>query len=214
MDARTRIRNGFTLIELLVVISIIALLIAILLPALTKARETARSMSCQSQLRQIGIAEQIYTDENDGFFQDFGGVNGPWRNYLFAYIGTPGPWRTPAVQDDYGIWHCPSEPLRSVGWENTVRYGGNWHMQKIDDPINPWFFRRREAVTDPSTTIVAFDSTYDGIGDSINKWHGGLEFFIAWRHNDTSNVLYADSHVSPWRHDDFPGDFGQRMFFE
>ena len=60
-------RKSFTLIELLVVIAIIAILAAMLLPALSKAREKARCISCVNQLKQIGLSQQLYADDNDGF---------------------------------------------------------------------------------------------------------------------------------------------------
>jgi len=59
-------RKGFTLVELLVVIGIIATLIAILLPALNKAREAARTTQCLSNLRQMAVAFQMYTNNNKG----------------------------------------------------------------------------------------------------------------------------------------------------
>jgi prepilin-type N-terminal cleavage/methylation domain-containing protein len=61
-------RHAFTLIELLVVISIIALLISILLPALAGARKSARSVLCLSNMRQLGLAFEMYTNDNKGFF--------------------------------------------------------------------------------------------------------------------------------------------------
>src|SRR5690606_23158292 len=57
-------RAAFTLVELLVVIGIIAIMISLLLPALKKAREAARTATCLSQLRQVGLTIQFYTNEH------------------------------------------------------------------------------------------------------------------------------------------------------
>src|SRR5204862_1568616 len=78
-------KRGFTLSELLVVIAIIAILAAILFPVFAQAREKARQTSCASNLRQLGLAAQMYVQDNDGqYFQHwfmsptfwFGSVSG------------------------------------------------------------------------------------------------------------------------------------------
>lgn len=61
-------RRGFTLIELLVVIAIIAILAAILFPVFAKAREKARTASCQSNIRQIGLSVMMYSEDYDETF--------------------------------------------------------------------------------------------------------------------------------------------------
>ena len=72
--------SRFTLIELLIVISIIAVLAAMLLPALNKARESARKITCLSQEKQLGLASQMYSDANNEYFVM--GQKEPWWQKL------------------------------------------------------------------------------------------------------------------------------------
>jgi prepilin-type N-terminal cleavage/methylation domain-containing protein/prepilin-type processing-associated H-X9-DG protein len=84
-----RRRGAFTLIELLVVISIIALLVSLLLPALRNARDTARSMGCLSNLRQIGVGFNVYGTE----WSDYIPCGAQW---WYPFLDTPG--------DEYDQW--------------------------------------------------------------------------------------------------------------
>ena len=95
-------KSGFTLVELLVVIGIIAILIAILLPALQRARESARQVQCLSNLKQVATGLFMYTNENKGWFPNIAVFGGPGATLLgYGNLTTPPP---PGFDPDWIGW--------------------------------------------------------------------------------------------------------------
>jgi len=101
-------KSGFTLIELLVVIAIIAILAAILFPVFAQVREKARSISCLSNVKQLGLAvtqyEQDYDETCPNGINPYGGGQG-WAGQIYTYVKSTGAYKCP---DDAAVGHVSS----------------------------------------------------------------------------------------------------------
>ncbi len=110
-----RSASGFTIVELLVVIAIIGLMIGLLLPAVQSARESARRITCKANLKQVGIAMNLYLDRTTrGRFPvgaqmpsqelDFFSPSRPIRPSIVSLLG-------PYIEDSRGAFRCPSDTV-------------------------------------------------------------------------------------------------------
>jgi prepilin-type N-terminal cleavage/methylation domain-containing protein/prepilin-type processing-associated H-X9-DG protein len=205
-----RSREGFTLIELLVVIAIIAILAAILFPVFAKAREKAKQSTCTSNLKQVGMAFNMYAQDWDGIVPKL--VYGrQWARVLSEtkYIETPqlcfcpsiapgnvkitnitGSWTRPDGVDNkryceytYGIYGDPVDD----GYEVQVSFAGGFHtillnLYKIDKPANYIYMAE-----------VTASSRYPSYVFNKNVSSGGS--IDLTRHNGISVALFADGHV-------------------
>lgn len=113
-------KRGFTLIELLVVIAIIAILAAILFPVLARAREKARTSSCQNNIKNIATAFKMYTNDWD---EKFPAPNGAPHDNQYTAGEVPWPAQLDPYVKNWQIFKCPSYTTYGLG------YGYNPYLQ-------------------------------------------------------------------------------------
>lgn len=205
-------RRGFTLIELLVVISIIAILAAILFPVFARARENARRASCQSNLKQLGLAIMQYTQDYDGMYPVSSHSNPvtPPTGWWDA----AGTWFWPQTTYPYHrsiqVFRCPSSTANQP--PIFRQYGANYYV--IAYPGDP--AKSETIIESPASTYLCFDSGFytagpallngpnpvshwyiPGIGEATNAPVVANETadYRSGRHFGGVNMTFADGHV-------------------
>ncbi len=203
--AAFRARSGFTLVELLVAVAVIALLVGIVLPALSRARQTARATVCLSRLYSLGQAMQMYVDANDGRFPTVGFAHGglsdettAWINVAAAEIGSAAVTRCPTDQSRH--W---TEPLPGTDRLRQLSYATNYYTTGSVVGREEYVVATR--IPRPATTIFWVELAEDGNYAAADHVHPETWFanprtlatreVQLERHSGRANYGLIDGHV-------------------
>lgn len=190
---------AFTLIELLVVIAIVGVLASMMLPALGRAKESARRIKCINRLRQIGLAVGLYAGDNAEYFprsqhSAFAHHEMTWGLGLASYLNSSaGAW-TNLLET---LYRCPSD-RRDRPWS----YGLSVYFElgpHDDYEGKPLTWRRMTSIPNASATIQLAEnqSAVDHLMPHFWTSLADAEDVAADRHLDRANYAFVDGHAEP-----------------